>query len=256
MLEQSLVALIQGITEFLPISSSGHVAIFERILGLEYSLFLVIWLHASSLLAVVIYYWKDIISLIRDAVFFILKKENDEGLFAVQLLVATFVTALIGITFGQLINESISFSLIGSMLLVTAGMIYVAEYFRGTSHKKTFGWREAWLVGAAQGLAVIPGLSRSGTTIAYLISTGIKRTDAVRISFLLSIPTILGSLVFGLSDGENINQALSLEYLVIFIVGFVTSLVSIKLMNTWIEKYWKLFIPYCIVVGLLVLVFL
>lgn len=256
MFENSLIAIVQGITEFLPVSSSGHVAIAERLLGLEYSLFLVIWLHASSLLAVIIYYWKDIFALIADFFALVQKKENKDGLLAIQLLVATVITAVLGLGAGMFLADSISFTLVGVMLVITALMIFLAEYFRKGSVETPFGWRETFLVAIAQGCAVIPGLSRSGTTIAYLISAGIERVEAVRISFLLSIPAIAGSLVFGLSDIDNVQKALTLEYVVIFIVGFITSFVSIRLMNAWIHRYWKLFIPYCLVVGLLVIVFL
>ena len=91
MLEQSLIAVVQGITEFLPISSSGHIAIFNELLDLEYSLFLIIWLHASSLLAVLIYYRKDIFSLCRDFLLLLQKKENQDGPLAIKLLVATSI---------------------------------------------------------------------------------------------------------------------------------------------------------------------
>lgn len=253
MFEQFIVATVQGITEFLPISSSGHVTIVGELFNLEYSLFILIWLHASSLLAVLVYYRKDILLIVRDVLRMLLGKENEEGPFALKLLGATVITGIIGLLLKPVLENAISFTVIGFMLLATAGLIYLAEKFRSYTKGSSFTWGRAALVGFAQGLAVFPGLSRSGTTITYLIGAGIDRTDAVRISFLLSIPTIGATLALGLLDAENIDLILTLPYMLMFVVGFITSLISIKLMNIWVEKYWRLFIPYCIVVGILVL---
>jgi len=255
MLEHSIIAIIQGITEFLPISSSGHILIGQELFDLEINIFLAIWLHASSLLAVVLYYHKDIFTLVKDFFLLLANKKQQRGVFALQLGVATIITAGSGLLIARFLQENLSLNLVGVMLIITALMIFLAEYVRKTS-VQNFGWKQTVLVALAQGLAVIPGLSRSGTTIAYLIAAGIKRHEAVRISFLLAIPTIFGSLLFGLSESENVSRALSLEYGVLFIIGFVTSLISIKLMNSWVHKYWRLFIPYCITLGLGVLIFL
>ena len=256
MFEQIIVAIIQGITEFLPISSSGHVAISERLFGIEYSLFMLIWLHASSLLAVVVYYFKDLLSIARDVLLLLFKQENKQGQLGIQLLGATIITGVLGLLLKPVVEDALSFKIIGVMLVATAGLIYLAESFRAYTRGSHFNWTHTAGVGIAQGLAVFPGLSRSGTTITYLIGAGIERTEAVRLSFLLSIPTIGGVFVLGLLDTENIKLATTVPYIIIFVVGFITSLISIKLMNIWVEKYWKLFIPYCLIVGLSVIMFL
>ena len=256
MFEQLLIAIIQGITEFLPISSSGHVTIASELFGIEYSLFMLIWLHASSLLAVVVYYRKDILILLPDFLLLMFNEENKQRPLAVKLAGATVITGVIGLLLKPLLEDAVSFKIIGVMLIVTAGLIYLAEKFRTHTKGSVFGWGHTALVGIAQGLAVFPGLSRSGTTITYLVGAGIDRIDAVRISFLLSIPTIGGTLALGLLDTENVALITTLPYILIFIVGFFTSLLSIKLMNLWVEKYWRLFIPYCVIVGTLVIIFL
>ncbi len=256
MFEQIIVAMIQGITEFLPISSSGHIAISERLFGIEYSLFMLIWLHASSLLAVVVYYFKDLIVIARDLLLLLLKQENEQGTLGIKLLGATVVTGVLGLLLKPFVEDALSFKVIGFMLVITGLLIYLAEYLRQHTRGSSFSWLHAAGVGIAQGLAVIPGLSRSGTTITYLVGAGIDRTEAVRLSFLLSIPTIGGVFVLGLLDAENLKLITTIPYLIIFAVGFFTSLISIKLMNIWVERYWKLFIPYCIVAGLLVIMFL
>ncbi len=256
MFEQLLVAMVQGLTEFLPISSSGHIAITERIFGIEYSLFMLIWLHASSLLAVIVYYVKDLLIIARDVLLLLLKQENEQGALGVQLIGATVITGVLGLLLKPVVEDTLSFTIIGIMLIVTAALIYLAESLRTHTKGGSFTWLHTAGVGIAQGLAVFPGLSRSGTTITYLIGAGLNRTEAVRISFLLSIPTIGATLALGLLDSENLSLITTPTYILIFIVGFLTSLISIKLMNIWVEKYWKLFIPYCVVIGILVVVFL
>ena len=253
MFELLFIAVIQGITEFLPISSSGHITVAGALFDIEYSLFMIIWLHASSLAAVITYYFKDLLLIARDFILLLLKQENREGPLAIQLVGATAVTGVIGLFLKDFLENEISFTIVGLMLIATAGLIYLAESLRRYTRGGSFNWVHTGLVGIAQGLAVFPGLSRSGTTITYLIGAGLERKEAVRISFLLSIPTIGGTLALGLLDSENLALAITPTYILIFIVGFITSLVSIKLMNMWVEKYWKLFIPYCLILGVLVL---
>ena len=249
MFESIIVAIVQGITEFLPVSSSGHVTIIASLLDIEFSLFLLVWLHASSLLAVVLYYFKDIVTLITDFFKMTLHLENDQGTIVLKLLGATTVTGVMGLFAAKAFSDFISLNIIALMLFATAGMIYLAETLRRYTKGNSFSWIQAAGVGVAQGLAVLPGLSRSGTTIAYLVGAGIERQEAVRISFLLSIPTIAGALLLGLLDGDNIEKIFTLQYLVLFIAGFISSLVSIKLMSVWVEKHWTLFIPYCLILG-------
>lgn len=261
MFEEILIAIIQGITEFLPISSSGHIVIVEKLFSLEHSLFLAIWLHASSLLAIAVYYRKDIWSLLGDFLALLQKKEQVDGELALMLGVATIITALTSLILYQIVFPFFIFdgsvmTIVGVMLFITAGMIVIAEYTSKKTTRRKFNWLNSILVGVAQGLAVIPGLSRSGTTIAYLVGVGINRAEAVRISFLLAIPTIFGSLLFGLSDANNLSQALTFEYIVLFIIGFIVSLLSIKLMTKWVEKRWIWFVPYCLITGTFVLLFL
>jgi len=256
MLEQVIIAIIQGITEFLPISSSGHIAIAGKLFGLEYSLFMIIWLHASSLAAVIVYYFKDLLVIARDFLLMIFRQENEQGPLGIQLIGATAITGVIGLFLKKFIEDDLSFTLVGLMLIATALLIYLAESLRTYTKGSSFSWIHTAFVGIAQGLAVFPGLSRSGTTITYLIGAGIQREEAVRISFLLSIPTIGATLALGLLDTENLALVITPVYIAIFIVGFITSLISIKLMNIWVEKYWKLFIPYCLIVGLSVILFL
>ena len=249
MFESIVLALTQGITEFLPISSSGHVTILSGFIDFEFSVFLAIWLHASSLLAVIVYYWKDIWTLIKDFFLMLFRLENEHGPLVLKLLGASAITGVIGLFIAQTFIEDITVTGIGLMLVATAGMIYLAERVRPITKGADFSWLHAAGVGLSQGIAVLPGLSRSGTTIAYLVGAGIERTHAVTLSMLLSIPAILGALALGLWDSENAKLIFTTEFIVLFVVGFISSLLSIKLMNVWVNKHWKLFIPYCLILG-------
>jgi undecaprenyl-diphosphatase len=253
MLDLIIVSIIQGITEFLPISSSGHIAIAGGLLDIEFSIFLLVWLHASSLLAVLVYYYKDIWPLTRDLGLVCIRRENEQGVFVLKLLGATTITGIIGVSVATMFVENVTTTIIGLMLIATAGMIYLAESLRARTCGNNFTWFHAIGVGLAQGLAVVPGLSRSGTTIAYLVGAGIERERAVKISFLLSIPTIAGALLFGLLGAESVTTLITAPYMFAFVVGFITSLVSIKLMNLWVFKIWKWFIPYCLVLGVILI---
>jgi len=253
MLDLIIVSIVQGITEFLPISSSGHIAIAGGLLDIEFSVFLLVWLHASSLLAVLVYYYKDIWPLTRDLGLVCIRRQNEQGVFVLKLLGATTITGVIGISAATMFVENVTTTVIGLMLIATAGMIYLAESLRSYNRGNNFTWFHAAGVGLAQGLAVVPGLSRSGTTIAYLVGAGIERERAVKISFLLSIPTIAGALLFGLLGAESVTTLITAPYMFAFVVGFITSLISIKLMNIWVFKIWKWFIPYCLVLGVILI---
>lgn len=251
MFDLIIVSVVQGITEFLPISSSGHVAVIGELIDLEFSVLLLVWLHVSSLLAVVFYYHKDIWELTTDTFKMFALRENEYGPFVLRLLGATTITGIIGYYAVDVFVENVTTTTVGLMLIATAGMIYLAESLRTYTRGTTFSWLHAGGVGIAQGIAVVPGLSRSGTTIAYLVGAGIEREEAVRISFLLSIPTIAGALAISIVGGQDLSLLISPTYIVAFIVGFITSLVSIRLMNAWVFKAWKWFIPYCLVLGVI-----
>jgi len=242
-----VLGVVQGLAEFLPVSSSGHLWLFEKFLGITPRLDLEVVLHVGSLLAVVIFFHKKIWTILR-------------GMFCGerlgwQLVVATMCTVPLALGVEKIWNPDLTSSLVAITLLITAGLIVAAEFFRPKSERK-FTWSLAVALGLVQGIAVLPGISRSGLTIAFLILLGVRRRESAEISFLLSIPTILGALVFALADGDAGTAIFAApETWLAFAVSAVAAAAAIAWMMKLIEKNWIWFAPYCAVLAAGVFIF-
>ena len=203
----AFLGLVQGLTEFLPVSSSGHLSIFQNLFKLDYAesehLLFDVMLHLGTLAAVFVFYWKDIRSMVKDTVGFIAGNTNDAGeqgrfkpsVRMVFLIIVATRPLVVVLPFTDAI-ESLAGNtpFISFALIVTGLLVYISgKLSEGRKNEKTSTIVDAVIVGAAQAVATIPGLSRSGTTITVGLSRGFKREFAVRFSFLMSIPAILGS---------------------------------------------------------------
>jgi len=190
------LGLLQGITEFLPISSSGHLVLAQRILGVSTpTLFFEIMLHCGTLLAVVVALRTDIWNLIRRPFQYM----------TALLIVATIVTAVIAILFKDRIEEAFATGQwLGQAFLLTSLALFVSEYFSrrpgSPRNEAEMSWFDAIFIGLLQGIAIIPGISRSGFTLSGALSRKLERNLAVRFSFLLAIPAILGALVLQIRE--------------------------------------------------------
>jgi len=205
-LQAIFLGIVQGLTEFLPISSSGHLTIMQYVLGIPPDIPFDITVHLATLLAVVIYFWSDIIELFKG--FFLglvqLFKKDKNGLaanlyfrFSLLIIVATIPTALMGLFFKDFF-EGLFSSLfaVGGFLLVTGLIIILAERVkRGDKDLGKISFVDALIVGAAQGCAIAPGLSRSGTTISAALFRGLNRKLAARFSFIVALPAIFGAFL-------------------------------------------------------------
>lgn len=242
-----LLGILQGATEFLPVSSSGHLYLAQYLSGIEPDIDLAIFLHFASLLAVVLYFFPKISELILD--FFLEGGRSGESRsFSLKLLLATLITIPIAVVIEPYFDQFISLKTVGITLLITGAMIFIAEFIPKKSRK--FSWIEAIVLGVVQGLTVIPGISRSGTTIAALLSMGIERKKATEISFLLAIPTILGATIFTFNDIGNWQKIISPEFLWAGVASFITSFLAIMWMMRWAQKQWIFFGVYCVGGGL------
>ncbi|PID70274.1 hypothetical protein CSB37_02715 [bacterium DOLZORAL124_38_8] len=242
--ELGILGLIQGFTEFLPISSSGHLFLAQKFFGFMPNLSLEIWLHVASLLAVVLVYWKDILNILVS-----IWKNNDPQKIGWKLALATICTVPLALIGKKILAIEPSIQFVGITLFCTAGFLWLAEKFRPqTNHQ--FTWLIAALTGLVQGIAILPGISRSGITIAFLILVGLNRKDAAKYSFLLSIPTILGGFLLTLKEVETL-PTLNLELGASLVLAFVASYLSIKWMINLVEKNWLWFVPYCLILGLI-----
>jgi len=236
-LQLLILGVIQGITEWLPVSSSGHLAIISEILGLKEDLGFYVMLHFATLLVLLIYFRKDIISL--------LKLENK---LLYYLIIGTIPIGIIGYFFHNIIESFFSNLIyIGIFLIINSIILYSTKYFKG---EKRLNFKNSFLVGLFQAIALLPGISRSGITIGSSLILKIKKQDAINFSFLLAIPAILGATILEIKN-------FSFDYLHIpgffaaFITGYITLSVLIKLIK---ENKFYIFSYYCFVMGVLILI--
>lgn len=281
-----VLGIVQGATEFLPISSSGHLFLAETWLGLTPNLPFTVLVHGASLLAVMLIYRRDLVRMIQGAFIYFCDRDHrywTEGRLAWQLALATVCTVGVALLIEPYFEHLLALPWVAGTLVITGLLIVVAEKFRRGPHSRgpysreignllprfwgdsclrrneggetQFSWNLAIILGLVQGLAVIPGISRSGLTIALLILLGLNRQLALRISFLLSIPTILGALVFMLKD-EGSKLVFGTPELFGCAATFATALLAIYVMQDLVERRWIWFAPYCLVLGGGILVWL
>ena len=212
-IEAVILGLVQGLAEFLPISSSGHLALLQKIFGVEGDkvLLFAVLLHVGTLVSVFVIYWKDIWELLVELVVTIKDLCTGKGLrlserpvrkLGIMIIVATIPTAMIGLLFNDFF-EGLYTSMIsvGVGFLITGVIMYVAEKMSAANKGiEKMNFRNAIFVGVLQGIAIYPGISRSGSTLVGGLITGLKRDFAVKFAFLISIPSILGSVVLELPD--------------------------------------------------------
>lgn len=243
-LEAVLSGIVQGITEFLPISSSGHLVILHRLRGSEEPQILFdIFLHLGTLVAVFIVFWKDIIDAIT------IKKKI--GFFVV---IATIATIALVLVFGKIIEPAFSnVKIVGAMLILTGSWIIFGNFMRFGAGPLS-GAKAIW-IGLAQGIASLPGISRSGVTISTGLLLGLDVKAAARFSFLLSIPAIIGAFLFKIKDAAL--AGFSAYYLTGFITSCIIGVLALKLLlRVLYRNRFHLFGIYCILAGILVLLFL
>lgn len=280
------LGIIQGLAEFLPISSSGHLAIFQEVFNIQgASMTFDVMLHFGTLVAIFIAFWNDIkklfvegISIVRD--FFInlyrffvnLGKKKGQGIgyvemvktpyrkFVMLVIVSTIPTAVIGLLLDNVIEEvSSSLLIVGICLMVTAVLLFVADNCNvGNKRPKNIKYSEAGIVGVVQGMAVLPGISRSGSTITACLLCGFDKSFAVKYSFIMSIPTVIGAVILELKDFSKL--AVSGTELTYYIVGTVVAAIvgyiCIKTMLVLVRgKKFKGFSIYCLIAGLFSIIY-
>ena len=282
-LQSVFLGLVQGITEFFPVSSSGHLAICEQIFHIDTggSMLFDVLLHLATLFVVIFYFrkevWKMILtffSILGDlfynfkARFFSKDKEeivlrrivtNNYRKFVLLVLLSTIPTGIIGVLVEKLINDaSASLLAVGIFLLITACLLFLSDRVTdNTKIPKDVTWREGIIIGIAQGFAVLPGLSRSGTTISTGLFLGFDRTFAVKYSFILSIPAILGAtlLEIGKAGGEVVSAGLVGVYIAGMAAAAIAGYFSIRfLMKVVSQKKLKGFAIYCCIAGALAII--
>lgn len=254
-IEALILGLVQGLTEFLPVSSSGHLEIGKAILGVNAvdNLRFTVVVHGATVLSTLIVFRKDILALIQGLLEF---KWNDSTQYVAKIAFSMLPIAIIGLFFKDeveaIFNGDNILLLVGFMLLITAA--FLAFTFYAKQKEKEISFRDALIIGVAQTCAILPGISRSGTTIATGLLLGNKKSEVAKFSFLIVLVPIIGENVLSLFK-TDISQAGSIDTSVL-VIGFLAAFVSGLLACSWMIKLVKkgkliYFAIYCLIIGLI-----
>jgi undecaprenyl-diphosphatase len=249
-----ILGLIQGVTEWLPISSTGHLRITEQFLGLTLPLLFDVILHVGTLAVVLLFFRKDVKAILSALVKGDFKSEN--GKLIPLIIVGTVPTALIGVVFSNTIETFFSSFLPIAAAFITCGVVlYLSK--TGQEQKENVTYIIALAIGTAQGIALIPGISRSGLTIATALLLGVRREKAFKFSFLLSVPAVIGALGLTLYEQHEVLTLVGVgwtEILIGIAVSLVVSYFALKLLwKALAGKKFYLFAFYCWLIGAILL---
>ena len=256
--EAIVLGIIQGLTEFLPISSSGHLEIGKALFGNEdlgqESLFLTLVLHFGTALSTIVVFRKEIGEIIKDLFQFSI---NENTLFSFKVIISMIPAALVGLFLQDAIEALFSKNLIlvGAMLILTALILYLAD--RSKKTEKNVSFSNAFVLGIVQAVAILPGISRSGSTIATAVLLGIDTEKAARFSFIMVLPLIMGSIAITILNLEGVPQQTdSVALFLGFIAAFLSGIFACQWMIAIVKKSkLKYFSYYCIIVGSLTLAY-
>jgi undecaprenyl-diphosphatase len=262
LLKYMVIGLVQGFTEPIPVSSSGHVMIVSEILGMgEQGFTFAILTNTASLFAILFIYRQDIIRLLTNFFAFINTRNaryKADFMFCIYIIVGSIPAGVGGVLLSDVIADNVSMTMIALMLFVTGIALWLIRNMKGKKTDSTMTMKDAFIVGLGQAVALTPGISRSGATVITGIARGLTQETAMRFSFMLYIPVSLGSIVLGITDflDEPNKMDLALPYTVAFVATLIMTYFAFK-MFMGIMKSGKLhyFTYYCFIVGILLLIF-
>jgi undecaprenyl-diphosphatase len=258
------LGLLQGLTEPIPISSSGHLVLAQHFFGIKIEgMSFELLVNTASLLAVLAIYREDLIRLTVNGVNYIKSREESSKAdfrFIIYLILATIPAGVIGVFFDDAIAGIFKegAKLIGITLIVTGTALWFIRNLRGRKGDAELTFKDAMIIGLAQAVALIPGISRSGATIVAAMGLGLKQETALRFSFLLFIPVSFGGMILSFSDiiGDPDLSTLAIPYVVAFIASLVASYYSLKwFMGIMARGNLKYFSFYCFIAGVLAIIF-
>ncbi|MBO4902482.1 MAG: undecaprenyl-diphosphate phosphatase [Lachnospiraceae bacterium] len=274
-----IMGIVQGLTEFLPVSSSGHLAIMKNLLGVntDTGILFDVLLHFATLLAVFFVMYRDIIKLVVDFFqilrdlfinigrFFsnltaihkkpyIVLASTSYRKFVIMLVISTIPTGILGVLLSDVVTAAQSALLIPGICLIVTGLIlFLSDLLKeGRKKPKNANYGDAFAIGVTQGISVLPGLSRSGTTITACLLCGFDRKFAVKYSFIMSMPAILGAMVLELTDigGTHLAGSEIAAYIIGMIFAAAVGFFAIRIMlNVVMNRYFKYFAFYCLAIG-------
>jgi undecaprenyl-diphosphatase len=249
-----ILGIIQGLTEFLPVSSSGHLELAKAIMGdtsvPEESMMMTVVLHFATALSTVVIFRKEITQILKGL---FQLKWNEETKFSLKIIISMIPAGLVGVMFNDEIESFFGgkILLVGSMLILTAILLLLADRAKNTT--KSVGFMDAIIIGISQAIAIMPGISRSGATISTSVLLGVDKEKSARFSFLMVVPLIFGKIAKDLKDGAFNSSNLDVVPLSLgFLFAFVTGLLACTWMIAIVKKSkLKYFAIYCLIVGAL-----
>ena len=250
--EAFLLGVVQGLTEFLPISSSGHIEISKVILGSSFDknegLLFTIILHFATALSTMFIFRKDIINIFKGL---LTKKGNESKKFSLSILISMIPAVFIGLLYEDFINSLFNGNLIlvAAMLYITGLLLFLSDFLK--LKKKEITYKNSFIIGLAQAIAILPGISRSGATIATSVILGLDKTSSAKFSFLMVVPLIFGKVAKDLLDGNILSETINIGPLILgFIAAFFTGLLACKWMIEIVKSSkLKYFSYYCFIIA-------
>ncbi len=253
-----ILGLVQGVTEFLPVSSSGHIELGKALLHLnlgEEDLAFTLLLHFATVLSTIVVFRKDIAQLFKAFFSFSL---NEQSLYAWKLIISAIPVAFVGFVFKDQIEQLFhqNLPLVGSMLIVTGILLLSTTFFKNNQGRLSFG--KAFIIGLAQAFAILPGVSRSGATISTALNLNVNKDEAARFSFLMVLMPIVGASLLEIKDLAETGMKQQIDWMP-YLVGFLAAFFSGWIACTWmisIVKKGKIqyFAYYCFFVGMITLI--
>lgn len=256
---------LQGFTEPIPVSSSGHLVVFRELIkgNLFNDLNFEIIVNFGSLIAIIIFFWKDIKVLITDFFMYIKTKEKkyfSNFKYCWLIVIGTIPAGLVGLFFKDQIEGLLtSVKIIGAALLITSGFLYLIRNIKGKKDDKDISFKDAFVIGLFQIVALFPGISRSGATIVGSMFRNLKRDAAFKFSFMLYIPISLATMLLGV--GDLISMNLSTTYWLYYLCGMIAATIVTYFSTKWFNNIMKsgkliYFVYYCLIAGTLILIFM
>jgi len=257
-LEAIILGIIQGLTEFLPVSSSGHLELAKAILGdtsvPEESMTFTVVLHFATALSTLVIFRKEVLVIFKGL---LALKWNNEFKFSLKIVISMIPAVCVGLLFEEQLASFFGgkIALVGSMLLLTAVLLLLADKAKNTNKEVSFG--NSLIIGISQAIAMLPGISRSGATISTSVLLGIDRTKAARFSFLMVVPLIFGKISKDVLSGNlNFQSSEIIPISAGFITAFLAGLLACKWMIALVKKSKLVYFSiYCAIVGIIAIVF-
>lgn len=259
-----LLGLIQGITEPLPVSSSGHIFLFKNLFNTEIfnSLNAEIISNFGSFIAILFIFRKDVIKLIKDFFTFIFNKSkrvNSKNgfMYVIKMIISTIPVGITGLLFNDYIeNNFTSLKFLAIAFLFTALMLYIVRNIKGTKTSDEITFKDAIIIGLFEAITILPGISRSGTVLVACLICKLKREDALKYTFMLYFPVSLGTIILKVPDLINSSTTLLLPYISCMLTAFIITYFSYTWLSNLVKKgsLWK-FSIYCIILSLFIFIY-